>query len=99
MTLLFFAGFLFRFDDIPPWWQWYAYIDYLRYGFGAHLINQFGAQQGTPGEPTINGFPIIEYFGFDGYSKWELLGYEFLFFIAFFFMAWAALQWKQLSKR
>jgi ABC-2 type transporter len=31
VSLLFFSGFLFRFDDIPGWWQWYAYLDVLRY--------------------------------------------------------------------
>ena len=29
-TLLFFAGFLIRFDQIPKYWQWYSYIDVLR---------------------------------------------------------------------
>ena len=29
-TLLFFAGFLLRFDDIPNYWKWYSYIDVLR---------------------------------------------------------------------
>lgn len=99
VTLLFFAGFLFRFDDIPAWWQWYAYLDYLRYAFGAHLINQFGAQQNSEAPATVNGIPIIEYYGFDQYGKWELLGYEFLFFVVLFFVAWAALQFKRLSKR
>lgn len=26
VTLLFFGGFLFKFDDMPPWWKWYSYI-------------------------------------------------------------------------
>lgn len=30
-TLLFFGGFLFTFDAIPPWWKWYSYINPLRY--------------------------------------------------------------------
>jgi hypothetical protein len=29
-TLLFFAGFFIRFETIPKYWQWYAYIDVLR---------------------------------------------------------------------
>ena len=29
-TLLFFAGFLIRFSQIPKYWQWYSYIDVLR---------------------------------------------------------------------
>ena len=30
VTLLFFAGCLIRWVDIPAYWQWYAYIDVLR---------------------------------------------------------------------
>ena len=29
-TLLFFAGCLIRFDQIPNYWKWYSYIDVLR---------------------------------------------------------------------
>jgi ABC-type polysaccharide/polyol phosphate export permease len=29
-TLLFFGGFLFTFDAMPPWWKWYSYINPLR---------------------------------------------------------------------
>ena len=29
-TLMFFAGFLIRFSQIPKYWQWYGYIDVLR---------------------------------------------------------------------
>ncbi len=30
VTLLFFAGFLIRLEDIPPWWYWYSIIDFAR---------------------------------------------------------------------
>ena len=29
-TLLFFAGCLIRFEQIPNYWKWYSYIDVLR---------------------------------------------------------------------
>jgi hypothetical protein len=29
-TLLFFAGFLVRWTDIPNYWKWYAYLDVMR---------------------------------------------------------------------
>ncbi|GFH14250.1 ABC transporter G family member 2, partial [Haematococcus lacustris] len=41
VTLLFFAGFLIRLDDLPPWWKWYSYINFARYAWGATMINQF----------------------------------------------------------
>ena len=31
-----------RWVDIPAYWKWYAYIDFLRYGWGALMINQVG---------------------------------------------------------
>ena len=101
VTLLFFAGFLFRFDDIPLYWRWYAYIDFLRYAWYALMINQFkGAKADSGGEIEIAGSPILQYYATDDFSsKWEPLGYELLFFIAFFFMAWAALQFSKLNNR
>jgi hypothetical protein len=58
------------------------------------MVNQFS---GT--DATVNNQPILEYYGYDGYNKWELLGYEFLFFVCFFFLSWLALQFKRQVKR
>jgi ATP-binding cassette, subfamily G (WHITE), member 2 len=102
VSLLFFAGFLMRFDDMPKWWQWYAYINFLRYAWGAQMINQFkGKRSDLPGNPPveINGEEILKYYGLDGYTAWQMMGFELLFFVAFFFMAWGALQFTRLSKR
>ena len=41
VTLLFFAGWLIRRDDIPAYWSWYYYVDLMRYSFGALIINQW----------------------------------------------------------
>ena len=65
------------------------------------MINQFkGAKADSGGEIEIAGSPILQYYATDDFSsKWEPLGYELLFFIAFFFMAWAALQFSKLNNR
>lgn len=101
VTLLFFAGFLIRFDDMPKYWQWYAYINILRYAWAALMINQFDGETEDPGGPiSLAGSPIREYFGHDEFgSSWEALGYESLFFVAMFGMAWAALQFGTMNKR
>lgn len=41
VTLLFFAGQLITFDSMPVYWGWYSRIDFLRYAWGALMINQF----------------------------------------------------------
>ena len=41
----------------------------------------------------------LEYFSLDGINKWAYVGYESLFFVAFFFAAWAALQFVRWDKR
>eukprot|EP00892_Ulva_mutabilis_P005857 jgi/Ulvmu1/3643/UM017_0057.1 len=100
VTLLFFGGFLFRFEDMPQYWKWYSYINFLRYAWGAQMMNSFrGVKDGNGQVPMIAGEPVLEYFGFDDQTAWGYLGYECLFFVAFFLAAWAALQFKRISKR
>jgi hypothetical protein len=35
--------------------------------FGAHLVNQFENHS----DAQVNGVPILKYYGYDGYNKWE----------------------------
>ncbi|KAJ9516890.1 hypothetical protein QJQ45_027319 [Haematococcus lacustris] len=96
VTLLFFAGFLIRLDDLPPWWKWYSYINFARYAWGATMINQFEHNDVM----YIGGMTVLEYFGFDGVrSKWTNVGFVALFFIFFFCSTWATLQWKNYANR
>ena len=30
-----------RLNAIPPWWNWYSYLDFIRYSFTALMVNQF----------------------------------------------------------
>ena len=39
-ALLYFAGFFIRWDAIPVYWKWAAVTDYLRYTWGALMVNQ-----------------------------------------------------------
>lgn len=90
VTLLFFAGFLLRWDDIPVWWKWYGYIDFLRYSWGSLMVNQFSGTnpvflEGPP--PTT----ILEYYSLGGVNKWGWFGIELAFFFAFLFFSYLAL--------
>lgn len=86
-----------RRDHSKKWHRRYSYIDFLRYAWGALMISQFRGRSGPDGRPvTINGEPILSYYGLEDYTAWEMLGYEVLFFIVFFAAAWAALQFSAL---
>ena len=39
--LLFFAGLLIRPVDMPAYWKWFSYIDFLKYSWGSLMVNQF----------------------------------------------------------
>ena len=41
VTLLFFTGCLLRIPDIPDYAQWYSYINFIRFSWGALMINQY----------------------------------------------------------
>ena len=99
VTLLFFAGFLLRWSDIPKWWQWYGYIDFLRYAWGSLMVNQFENNNvifiSTPNQ-TI---PILDYYSLGGISKWAWYGIELGFFVAFFFFSYLALKFVKHVQR
>lgn len=40
-TLLYFMGFLISLNQIPPWWIWYSYIDFLRHAYVGMMVNEF----------------------------------------------------------
>ncbi|KAK9804705.1 hypothetical protein WJX72_000974 [[Myrmecia] bisecta] len=95
VTLLFFVGMLIRQDDMPSYWGWYLYIDFLHFAWGALVINQYEGK----GTTVYGGREVLEFYNLDGRSRWALLGYESLFFIAFFTLAWLALAFKRHQKR
>ena len=100
VVLLFFCGYLIRFEEMPEYWKWFSYINFMRYAWAGQMINSFEGVTGAGGAVAkIAGEPVLKYYGFDGESAWGQLGYQCLFFVAFFLCAWAALQFKRVSKR
>ncbi|GLC39039.1 hypothetical protein PLESTB_001286600 [Pleodorina starrii] len=95
VTLLFFAGLLMTVDSIPPWWQWYSRIDFLRYAWGALMVNQFEHQK----VDFVGGVSILRYYGLEGADKWAYLGYLSLFWIVFAWLALLALTYVRHQKR
>ncbi len=74
--------------------QWFGYLNFLRYAFGALAINQF-QDRNVP----LFGVPVLDYYGLGGYSAWEFLGYECIFFFGIFGLTWLALTYKKHVKR
>ena len=95
VTLLFFAGFLMRYHDMPAYWKWYSYIDFLRYGWGALMVNQFSGHNAI----YLEGKTVLQVFGLSHVNKWHYIGYQWIFFVVFFTGAWAALQYVRHQKR
>ena len=80
---LFFLGFLIRQGSMPAFWgYWAPYIDFMRYAFFALMANEF---EGRP-DVLLDGVPVLEFYDITE-SKWAYLGYEALFFVGFFCLA------------
>ncbi|KAK9815892.1 hypothetical protein WJX72_011513 [[Myrmecia] bisecta] len=95
-SLLFFTGCLLRFADIPDYWTWYSYINFLRYAWGALMVNQF--EHSEPSD-FLGSKGVLDYYSLAGTSKWAFLGYEFAFFVSFFLLAYLALSYKKHGNR
>jgi len=61
---MYFGGLFILFDKIGDWCAWYGYSTFLRYGFSALMINQFGGQ--TNGESLVyDGQNVLQFYGLD----------------------------------
>ena len=57
-ALLFFSGFLIVWPQIPKYWIWLAYLDFLRYAWGALMINQYQGTQVIPPPRPPTSLPL-----------------------------------------
>ena len=105
---LFFGGLIMDFRKMPPWWHWFSYIDFVRYGWGALMVNEYESWD----PPYISGQSVLVNFGLKdfkprhGYTfytanvhKWDNLGILAGYFVAFFCLAWLTLSFKTLTQR
>ena len=64
-----------------------AYINWLWYAWGSLMINQFQDTTAT----AFGNQPVLQYYNLEGKSAWAFMGYEAIFFVVFFFLAWFGL--------
>ncbi|KAK9817026.1 hypothetical protein WJX72_008524 [[Myrmecia] bisecta] len=88
LSLLFFVGYLIKWDDIPSWWAWYGHINPMRYAFAALMRNEFDDQ---PNTQEFTSQAVLQYYSLTGTSKLGFVGYESLFIIVFFCLTWLSL--------
>lgn len=102
VTLLFFAGFLFRFHDIPRYWFWYSKIDFLRYTWGSLMKNQFSSSlmsnvtlTGDDGEEV----PVLVFYSLNDVTEAEYLSYLLVFASVYFVLALLGMTYVKHSSR
>ncbi|KAK9865323.1 hypothetical protein WJX84_007950 [Apatococcus fuscideae] len=93
VTLLFFVGLLIRGSQQPGYWHWYSYINFLKYSWDAHMLNQFKGQN-----VMFSGQEVLSYFSIHG-DKWAFFGYQTIFFAVFFILAWLSMRLVRWSSR
>lgn len=87
-ALLYFAGFLIPWADTPAYWKWFGIIDYLRYCWGALMVNQFAGERNVV---AYGDQHVLEYYSLAHVSAWAWLGWAWLFWAVFLGATWAAL--------
>lgn len=67
---MYFGGLFIVFDKIPRGWYWFSWTSFLRYAWGAMMINQFGGTDTGSAQIFVDsdGTPIdvLEFFGMEG---------------------------------
>lgn len=62
----------------------FGYINWLWYGWGAAMINQYKGSD----LKIYNNVGVLEYYSLNGLSEWAFLAYSALTFVFFFFVAY-----------
>ena len=70
-TCMYFGGLFINFDKIPHGWRWFSWTSFLRYGWGACMINNFknGTKAGNSHvffSETGEAITVNEFYGFQG---------------------------------
>ena len=103
VTLLFFTGLFIRFDEIPEYWFWYSKIDFLRYSWGALMVSQFEANNGTSRthlpQPDGSLIPLLEFYDLDEKDEAFYVGWLFAFYAGFFVAAFLAMTFIKHQRR
>ena len=69
---MYFGGLFLNFDKIPVYLQWASYTSFLRYTWGALMVNQFGGNssvgqvQGFWDEETQRALTVLDFYGIEG---------------------------------
>lgn len=93
-TLLFFVGFLIPLNQIPAWWIWYSYFDYLRYTYVSMMVNEFDQSSYTNTEFTCQNQTyagVLAYYGMEDQAVWWNLLALFGYWVFFTLSAFACL--------
>uniref|UniRef100_A0A7S3YX25 ABC transporter domain-containing protein n=1 Tax=Lotharella globosa TaxID=91324 RepID=A0A7S3YX25_9EUKA len=61
---MFFGGLFIVFDKIPPGWQWFSWLTFIRYPWTAMMLNQFDHPKFTS-QKVFDGRDILDFYGMD----------------------------------
>jgi hypothetical protein len=107
---LLWAGFVSTTAAMPVWWKWFSYIDFLRYAWGALMVNQFTGPRGDP--VWVNGKTVLQHYSLrdqdmhtrytwytEDVDMWANVGFLSIFFFLYAVCAWLALKYVQHGSR
>jgi len=95
VTLMLFAGFLIRYPSMPPWWRWYSYIDFCRYGWSAVMKNQFTKNNII----FLDNLTVLQYYGLEHVKTWGWIAINMCFFVLFYFLTLIVMTFKKYQSR
>lgn len=70
-TCMYFGGLFLLFDKIPLGWRWFSWTSFLRYSWGAMMVNQYAESEVGKvkcywDEDTNEGMNVLEFYGMHG---------------------------------
>ena len=70
LTFLFlstFAGFAIAVNDVPSFWSWAPYVDFVRWSFQGLMTNQWGSYD----DDDYSSQSVLSIYGMEGFNKYD----------------------------
>jgi len=101
-TLILFAGFMIRLDDIPNYYYWYTRLNFVQYGFSSLLINQYDTDKAEnltirvrEDDGSFREIPMLQYYSLEDVDVSTYTALIYAFFVGYCVLSYLAMYcWK-----
>eukprot|EP00210_Caulerpa_lentillifera_P002781 g2657.t1 len=99
ITLMFYAGYLLLPGDIPSYLVWYSKLDFLKYSYGAFMVNHYESHRNVPDAMGSTPGSLLKTLELDDVDAGDYCGAMYVFVVVFGLLAYLAMRYVRFERK